>query len=42
MLRFDADGTQNQSYVLLIILGNIAYQSGDQYPTSIHPRDSDP
>ena len=36
MLQLDANATLNQSYVLLITLVNITYQSGDQYLPSIY------
>ena len=42
MLRFDANTTLNQSYVLFITLVNITYQSGYQYLPSIHSWDSSP
>ena len=42
MLRFDANATLNQSYVLFITLVNISYQSGDQYLPSLHSWDSSP
>ena len=42
MLRLDANTTLNQSYVLLITLVNITYQSRDQYLPSIHSWDSSP
>ena len=42
MLRLDANTTLNQSYVLLITLINITYQSWDQYLPSIHSWDSIP
>ena len=42
MLRFDANTTLNQSYILFITLVNITYQSGDQYLPSIHSWDSSP
>ena len=42
MLPLDANTTLNQSYVLLITLVNIKYQSRDQYLPSIHSWDSSP
>ena len=42
MLRFHANTTLNQSYVLSITLVDITYQSGDQYVPSIHSWDSSP
>ena len=42
MFRLDANTTLSQSYVLLITLVNITYQSGDQYLPSIHSWDSSP
>ena len=42
MSRLDANTTLNQSYVLLITLVNITYQSRDQYLPSIHFWDSSP
>ena len=42
MLRLGTNTTLNQKYVLLIVLLNITYQSGDQYFPSIHSWDSSP
>ena len=42
MLRFDANTTLNQIYVLFITFVNITYQSGDQYLPSIHSWESSP
>ena len=42
ILRFDANTTLNQSYVLFITLIKITYQSGDQYLPPIYSWDSSP